>query len=224
MSDLDWELETGVELVLIRHGETEWNRDQRIQGHLDIALSRRGEEQARLLLAALEAERPPVLFTSDLGRAAETAAILAQGQAEVILDSRLREANLGAFQGKNAAEIEAEFPEAYHAWRRDSARNRPPGGETLVDLRERCMAGLRDALGRRSERTVWVVAHGGPIRVMACGLLGLPLEAYGRLRVENTAVARFLYRPAGFMLAGWNDISHLKASTALPGHSGWEER
>lgn len=219
----DLEIEPGTRLLLIRHGETEWNRDQRIQGHLDVGLSERGREQARRLAPFLARDLPAVVHSSDLSRARDTALILARGEAEVRSDPRFREANLGVFQGLSAPEIEATYPEEYRAWRSHSATNRPPGGETLEDLSARCMEGLRDTL-RGAGGVVMVVAHGGPIRIMACGLLGLPVSAYGRLRVENTAVATFLYRPGGIMLAGWNDVSHLRDSSVLPGHSGWEER
>lgn len=219
----DLELEPGTRLLLIRHGETEWNRDQRIQGHLDVGLSERGMEQARRLAPLLAEELPPVIHSSDLRRAYDTALILAGGRAEVVADPRFREAHLGVFQGLTAAEIEAAYPDEYRAWRSHSATNRPPGGETLDELSRRCSAALREALGRGG-RAVVVVAHGGPVRMMACDLLGLPASAYARLRVENTAVATFLYRPGGFMLAGWNDVSHLRDSSVVPGHSGWEER
>jgi broad specificity phosphatase PhoE len=208
---------------LVRHGETEWNRDQRIQGHLDVGLSERGREQARRLAPLLADDLPPVVYTSDLRRARDTAVILAGERAEMVPDARFREANLGVFQGLTAAELEATYPEEYRAWRSHSAVHRPPGGESLEDLSRRCSEGLREAL-RNAGPLVMVVAHGGPIRMMTCDLLGLPVSAYPRLRVENTAVATFLYRPGGFMLAGWNDVSHLRESPVVPGHSGWEER
>jgi broad specificity phosphatase PhoE len=140
------------------------------------------------------------------------------------VEPRLREANMGLFQGLTADEIRATHADAYDAWRRDAVRNRPLGGETLEDLRDRCMAALRDILPRHQGQTVAVVAHGGPVRIMGCGLLDFPLELYPKLRVENTSVSRILFHHRGFILAGWNDVSHLRASAALPEHSGWEER
>jgi broad specificity phosphatase PhoE len=221
---LDWELEQGTQVLLIRHGETESNRDGRIQGHLDVALSARGVEQARMLASALAGEEIEAIYSSDLCRARATADLLARGERDVIPDPRLREANMGLFQGLTAVELRAAYPEAYEAWRQDSVRNRPLEGETLEDLGARCMAALRDILPRHAGKTVAVVAHGGPVRVMACGLLNLPLELYGRLRVENTSVSRVLYHHRGFILSGWNDISHLRSAAMLPDHSGWEER
>jgi broad specificity phosphatase PhoE len=86
------------------------------------------------------------------------------------------------------------------------------------------VAALAELLPRHPGETVAVVSHGGTVRVMLLGVLGLPLQAYARLRVENTAVARILFGERGPMLAGFNEIAHLRGSRAMPGHSGWEEK
>lgn len=218
------EAASGTLLLLVRHGETQWNREERIQGHLDVGLSVRGMEQARRLARGLEGEAPHVIYSSDLQRARVTADILAGGSVPVYDEPRFREAAFGVFEGLTSAEIEARYPEAFRAWRADALRNRPPGGETLEALQARCMAALREHLPEHGGRTVAVVAHGGPIRAMVCGVLGLPLEVYPVLRVENTAVTRILFRAGGPILAGFNDVCHLKASFAHPEHTGWEEK
>jgi len=215
--------EPGTRLLLVRHGETGWNAEHRVQGHLDVPLSERGIEQARRLAAWTE-ETLDAVYTSDLQRCRTTAEILAGKATPVHVEPRVREADFGEFQGLTSAEIEARYPAAFHAWRADALRNRPPGGETLEALQERCMAALRDLLPRHPGQTVAVVAHGGPVRVMVCGLLGMPLEVYPRLRVENTSVCRILFSPRGPILAGYNDTSHLRASAALPGFSAFEEK
>lgn len=221
---VELEAEPGTQLLLIRHGETQWNLDQRVQGHLDIPLTERGVEQAVRLRRALEEERIHVVYTSDLQRARVTAEVLAGDRLPLKVEPRFRESCFGSFEGLTAAECEERFPEEYHAWRSDSVRCRPPGGETLEDLRARCMAALREHLPRHPGETVAVVAHGGPVRAMVCGILGMPLEMYPKIRVENTSVARLLFTARGPILAGLNDVCHLRASPAAPGHSGWEER
>lgn len=218
------EAQPGTQFVLIRHGETEWNRDQRVQGHLDVELSERGIEQAHRLAAWLEADPPDVIYSSDLRRARRTAEIIAGERLPVRDEPRVREARFGVFEGLTAAETEAAYPEAYHAWRRDAIRNRPPGGETLEDLGERCMAALRDLAAAHPGEHIAVVAHGGPVRIMVCGLLDLPLSVYPKLRVENTSVSRILFTGRGSILAGFNDVSHLRAHAAAPQHAGWEEK
>ena len=214
----------GTLLFLIRHGETQWNLDHRVQGHEDVLLTERGREQARRLALWLAGEPIQAFYSSDLRRAWETAEILAAGSAPVWKEPRVREASFGLFQGLTTAEIEARYPEEFRAWRRDAVRHRPPGGETLEDLRKRCMTALREHLPKHPGQAVALVAHGGPVRVMVCGLLDLPLEVYPKLRVENTAVTRILFGDRGTILAGFNEVAHLKNSPARPGHSGWEER
>jgi phosphoserine phosphatase len=211
-------------VLLVRHGETQWNLDQRVQGHHDVPLTARGVEQARRLEAWLREEPLDAVYTSDLQRSRITAEIVAGARAPVLDEPRLREARFGVFEGLTSLEIEAAYPEAYHAWRSDAVRNRPPGGETLEDLQQRCMAALADHLPKHPGRTVAVVAHGGPVRVMVCGLLGLPMAIYPRLRVENTSVSRLLFSSRGPILAGFNDTGHLRASLTQPDHTGWEEK
>lgn len=202
----------GTHLLLIRHGETEWNREGRVQGQLDVGLSPRGLEQARRLAAWLADEPIAAVYSSDLQRARVTAQLLAQGQLPVATEPRVREARFGVFEGLTGPEIQAAHPEAYHAWRNDAVRHRPPGGETLEEMRERCMAALQEHLPRHPGQTVAIVAHGGPVRIMVCGLLELPLEAYPRIRVDNTSVARIHFTARGAIVAGLNDTAHLKAA------------
>jgi broad specificity phosphatase PhoE len=216
--------EPGTCLLLVRHGETEWNRDQRVQGHHDVDLSERGIAQTRRLAEWLADEPPDAVYTSDLLRSRRTAEILAAGRLPVVEEPRFREGRFGVFEGMTAQEIEAKYPAEYRAWREDAVRNRPPGGETLEDLSARCMAALRDLLPAQGGRRVAVVAHGGPVRAMVCGLLGLSLELYPKLRVENTSVTRILFTARGAILAGFNDTAHLRATAAVPGHQGWEEK
>jgi probable phosphoglycerate mutase len=216
--------EPETQLILIRHGETQWNLDQRIQGHHDVPLTEKGLEQARLLARHLVDEPLHAVYSSDLSRARQTAEILAAGRSDIRFDPRLREAGMGRFEGHTPKELRERYPEAFEAWRRDSVRNRPLGGETLEDLQERCLAALRDLLPRHPGQTVAVVTHGGPVRVMVCGALGVSLEVYPKLRVENTAVARILFTERGPILAGMNDVAHLRATAVMPRHSGWEEK
>ena len=217
-------LEPVTQVVLVRHGETEWNRDQRVQGHLDVPLSERGVEQAERLAAWIKDEPTDAVLTSDLQRARVTAEILAAGRVPVLLEARLREGRFGLFEGLTGAEARASYPEEYRAWREDAIRHRPPGGETLEDLQRRCMEALAERLPAYPGETVLVVAHGGPIRVMVCGLLELPMSVYPRLRVENTAVTRILFTERGAILAGFNETAHLRASEAMQQHAGWEEK
>lgn len=215
----------GTQVLLIRHGETQWNVDNRVQGHLDVPLTERGEDQARRLREWLEPESLSAIYTSDLIRAYRTAELLAQGRAVApVTEPRLREARFGVFEGLTATEIAEAHPEAHRLWRNDAIRHRPPGGETLEELGARCLAALQEHLPKHPGQTVAVVAHGGPVRMMLVSLLDLPLEAYPKIRVENTSVSRVLFTAKGAILAGANDVAHLRATQAAPRHAGWEEK
>lgn len=213
----------GTRLILVRHGETEWNLERRVQGHRDVPLSARGVEQALRLRSHLREESIDWVYSSDLQRARRTAEILAEGRNEVRVDPRLREAGFGLFEGLTSEEMAALYPEEYRAWRSDSFRNRPPSGESLEDLGLRALEHVRECLERHPGQSILVVAHGGPIRVIACELFGWPLETQSMLRVENSAVSRIGFGERGPLLEVWNDTSHLKAAGIQPEHAGWEE-
>src|SRR5688572_1867523 len=110
----------GTLLLLIRHGETQWNLDHRVQGHHDVPLTDRGKEQAYRLARWLADEPLHAVYGSDLRRSWETAEIVASGRAPVRREPRIREASFGLFQGLTTAEIESRYPEEFRAWRRDA--------------------------------------------------------------------------------------------------------
>ncbi|XP_047262335.1 phosphoglycerate mutase-like protein 4 isoform X2 [Capsicum annuum] len=157
-----------TEIIVIRHGETEWNADGRIQGHLDIELNDVGRQQAMAVAARLSKEpRISVIYSSDLKRAHETAEIIARrcGDLEVIKDPELRERHLGDLQGTSLREAAKSQPMAYKTFLSDrSDQEIPGGGESLDHLYERCTSCLqRIAMKHRGKRVV-VVSHGGAIR------------------------------------------------------------
>ncbi len=169
-------------LLLLRHGETQFNADSRMQGQLDTELSDRGREQAKLAAAALAVRTPRAIWSSDLQRARLTAEELsaATGVA-VTLDDRLRETYLGEWQGKTHIDVDAALPGARRKWRDDSSWA-PPGGESRVGVAARAIpvvANLLDVLpdwgtGDDPEAPVVLVAHGGVIAAMTASLLALP--------------------------------------------------
>jgi broad specificity phosphatase PhoE len=151
-------------LLLVRHGETDWNRDGRWQGHSDTHLNELGRQQAERL--AEEIDGVDVVYSSDLARARETAEILARRLGvDVRLDERLRERGFGAWEGKTRAEIEAEFADAHARW----VAGEGPGADDAEPFEEfgtRVRGFLDDVLIRHPEETVLIVSHGGSIRVI----------------------------------------------------------
>ena len=156
-------------LFVFRHGETDWNAEERFQGQIDVALNERGREQARVLAPALGAQRIEVLLSSDLSRARETAEIVARELAlSLHLDAGLREAHLGEAQGLTRAEIEARFGvEAVRRWRSWQISDADvfyPGGETGISIAARAFQALEGFLARHPFERIGVATHGGVIR------------------------------------------------------------
>jgi alpha-ribazole phosphatase len=202
---------TGTQLILIRHGETEWNRDRRIQGHTDIALSACGHEQARQLGIRLAREPIRAIYSSDLARARQTAEPLAETLSLPIHTTPLlREVGFGAWEGLTVSEVEARWPDEYAAWRQDSITYRPPDGERIEELQRRSLASVAEILTAHPGETVAIIGHGGSVKSILCGLMGFPISLWRRLRIDNTAVSRLLFTPLGPTLTLFNDTSHLE--------------
>ena len=150
-------------IVLVRHGETDWNRDNRFQGHADPPLNDTGREQARVLATELSTESFVAAYTSPLRRAAETAEILGGALGiEAVADGSLMEVDVGSWSGLTRTEVEARFPAGFARWLEYG--HGWDDGETYDDLGERVVTGLLNIGARHSDMAVLAVTHGGPIR------------------------------------------------------------
>jgi probable phosphoglycerate mutase len=200
-------------LLLVRHGETDDNRNLVFQGQLGLGLNALGREQAALLAARLArgAERPAVLVASDLDRARETAEILGLALGLVpALDPDLREVYLGAWQGLSFTEIAARFPDEWSAFRsgRDIRRG---GGETYAELGERVSRALTAVADAHPGRTSLVVSHGAALKSFVARMLGVGSEGMRAFSVQaNTGVTVVERNEGLFRLLAWNDDAHLR--------------
>ena len=169
-----------TELLLIRHGETDWNRERRFQGHADPPLNEAGREQARELAGLLAGEQSEAVYSSDLRRARETAEILAARlDAEVVALRELREIDVGSWQGLTWPEIEERHPDGAERWHRDG--HGWESGETYEALGERIVAALRSIAARHPGQRVLVVGHGGTVRATRAFVEGVSVvESRGR--------------------------------------------
>jgi probable phosphoglycerate mutase len=201
-------------ILAIRHGETDWNVDTRLQGHLDIPLNEVGLRQAQHLAKALaQGDTIDAVYASDLSRAHTTAQAiaLATGQG-VSTHVGLRERHFGAFQGRTFAEIEVELPEQAWHWRKRTPDWVPPaGGESLLMLRERIVNTVDELAARHPGQHIVMVAHGGVLDILYRAATRLELQAPRTWQLTNTAVNRLLWTPQGLSLVGWGDTSHLQA-------------
>jgi len=199
-------------VVAIRHGETAWNVDTRIQGQLDIALNDTGLWQARRLARALADEGITALYSSDLQRARQTAdAVALQVGLEVVTDTGLRERGFGRFEGHTWAEIEQQWPQESERWRRRDPDFGPEGGEMLRDFYERCVATATRLVQRHPGGVVALVAHGGVLDCLHRAATRVDLRAPRSWQLGNASINRLLYTPQGFTLVGWADTGHLDA-------------
>lgn len=169
------------QLVLLRHGQTEYNATRRMQGQLDTDLSELGRQQALAVADAIARFDPLAVVSSDLRRAYDTATALGDRIGlPVAIDTRLRETHLGEWQGLTHTEVDAVAPGARSAWRAD-ATWAPPGGENRIDVARRSMAVVGELLDKYedwSDRPIVLVAHGGLIAALTAALLDLPVDRW----------------------------------------------
>lgn len=178
-------------VVLMRHGETDWNREGRIMGAENVPLNPLGREQCRGVAALLERFEIDAVVTSPLARARESADIIATRLGiEIFEDVDLEEVHFGSWQGRTYKEIIAD--PIYHRFARDPEATATPGGETIRDVQRRGVAAIERE--RASTRTLFV-SHGDIIRSAICHFSGLPLRRYRRIRVDNCGLSALAFRP-----------------------------
>ncbi len=154
-----------MKLIFLRHGQTEWNALQRYQGHTDIPLNDRGREQAQKAADyLLKYQQVEAIYCSDLSRTQETAQIAADKlKLPVLLDSRLREASFGNWEGMSFIDVYKHHSQEFNSWYQDIWKYKMPGGETFTEVWERVSLAIRD-ITRQDYATVLVVTHGGVVK------------------------------------------------------------
>ncbi|NPA06191.1 MAG: histidine phosphatase family protein [Chloroflexi bacterium] len=175
-------------LLLVRHGETDWNREGRYQGQADPPLNARGRAQAHALGQRLQAEgwRPEVIYTSPLRRAAETAAILQTYlPAPVRVEPRLMEIHQGAWQGLLVDEIAQRWPQRFQAWETAPWTVRPPGGESLAEVRDRVYEAIDELVHRHPDDVVLVVSHRLPLALLKIRYQGYSPDQVRTIPIPN---------------------------------------
>ena len=201
-------------IVALRHGETAWNVGTRIQGQLDIGLNAQGLWQAQRAAQALADDPLDAIYSSDLERAWVTASTLAQGQARIppLRPHRgLRERHFGSLQGLTWQEIETLHPEHASRWRGRDPEWSPPGGESLLQLRERVARTVAELAAAHMGQHIALVAHGGVLDVLYRLATGQETQAPRTWHLGNAAINRLLWTPDGLRLVGWGDVGHLEA-------------
>lgn len=206
---------TSTEFWVVRHGESTWNVDGRYQGQTDVPLSPVGMLQASTLAERLTGQTFAAVYSSDLLRASQTAATVAErlaGAPRVQLDPGLREINVGKLSGLVIADIRQQYPDYLAALQQDPWATRRPGGESMEDLFDRCSTTFHAMRAQHPGERVLVFTHGGVVRVaVGLALGGVPANAWARLSVMNTSITRVLIGAESGMLLGFNDDAHLES-------------
>jgi probable phosphoglycerate mutase len=215
-------------VLAVRHGETAWNVENRIQGQLDVPLNDVGRWQAHRLALAMAEESVDAIYTSDLLRTRETAEATARGAGvPLVTDSGLRERGFGVFEGLTFTEIEQRWPEQSARWRRRDPDFGADGGETLRDFYARSVAAATRLAAAHGGQTIVIVTHGGVLDCLYRAASRVALDAPRSWQLGNASINRLLYTPQGFTLIGWADDYHLEDNSldeSTDGETAMKER
>jgi 2,3-bisphosphoglycerate-dependent phosphoglycerate mutase len=205
-----------VILIAVRHGETEWNLQRREMGQLDSVLTQRGVQQAEAIGRRLSGVPFHALYSSDLGRAVQTAEIIgALCQKDVRLDSGLRERHMGLLQGLTWEEMGKKFPKERETYERTGFYDVIPEGESAQQRLDRSVRVLTAIAESHPNQTAIVVTHGGFLTGFLEFVLGIPFGNGKRFKKQNASFNAFEYVGSKWCLETWNDVSHLNGVRAL---------
>jgi len=203
-------LDHATRILAIRHGETAWNVDTRIQGQLDVPLNDTGRWQARRLARVVADERIDAIYASDLLRAYETAqAVAVESGRPVVTDTGLRERNFGEFEGFTWKEIQQRWPQESERWRVRDLDFAPAGGESLREFYSRSVAAATRITAAHPGQTIALVAHGGVMDCLYRAASRIGLHAPRSWQLGNASINRLLFAGGSFTLIGWSDTFHL---------------
>lgn len=200
-----------IPVFLIRHGQTQWNKERRFLGRSDIPLDDEGHAQARLLTKALRSIPLEAVYSSPLARAWETAMTLAEPHdLQPTALPGLTELDQGLLEGMKGALLPERYPQFFEDWRADPTHVRVPGGETLAECQERAVASILQMLASRSSTgPVAVVSHKVAISGVICDTIGLPPRFNMMVGQKNTAINLLSYKDGQLQLHRLNEATHL---------------
>ena len=204
---------TVTRLCLIRHGETAWNAEGRVQGQLDIPLSPTGLAQAKAVAAALKGESFDAIYSSDLVRVRQTAQPSAdQFKKSVLLDERLRERHYGVFQSITYVEAKERFPEDYARFRAKDLDFDFETGESLRGFDERVLVFFRELLEAKKGQSLLIFTHGGVLEIVYRHATGRGLTTPRDFEIPNAALNRVTFSGGKWQVDAWADVHHLAAT------------
>lgn len=203
-------------IYLVRHGQTQWNIKGKTQGHGNSKLTEKGVNQAKELANSMVKYPIDYIYSSDLGRAVETAQIISDKfDLDVIKTSGLREMGFGAWEGLLIKEIQQDYKDIYHTWRNEPHLAQIPGGETLQIIKERTDKFLDELNEKYDGKHIVLVTHSVTARVILLSVLNSGMENIYRINQGNTALNVIEFRDYGPVVIKMNDTSHIKTNHKL---------
>jgi broad specificity phosphatase PhoE len=200
-------------VLLVRHGETAWNREKVFRGAYDVALNKNGQAQARRLAQALSLWRIDVAYCSPLSRASETAMIVLSPQRiQAVVHEDLRDFDYGEWTGLQDEAVARQWPEEHARWLLEPHTVCPPGGDTLQEVFGRAFDALEEIARRHVGETVALFAHRVVNKLLVLGVLGLGLERFPFIRQDNCCVNEFQRTERGYVVITLNDTAHIRRS------------
>jgi len=200
-----------AKIILVRHGETDWNKHEVFRGQIDIPLNQNGLNQARALGDVLKEQELDAIYSSPLSRAVQTSKEIAKfHNLNINVENGFIDLNYGEWQGVSHEEVKVQYPELYKKWHEQPHLLRFPNGESLDDIRERSMNALKSIIARNPDDTIVIVAHRVVNKVMLCAVLDLGNSYFWRIRQDTCCINIFEDAEIGYVLHCLNDICHLK--------------
>jgi len=206
-----------LEIILARHGETDWNVAEVFRGRIDVELNETGVKQAELLGKYLSKVKIDAVYSSPLKRALKTAQAIAVHHAlEINIVNGLIDFDYGAWQGLSHQQVKDGYEELYAEWINHPDQVRMPDGESLEDVRKRAMAVVGDVIESRCEGRVVLVSHRVVNKILICALMGLSNSHFWNIKLDTCGISSFNYEGGRFILTKHNDISYLKSIEGAP--------
>lgn len=203
--------DTATTILLVRHGETEWNRKKIFRGTIDVPLNDAGRAQARMLAEALKSRQIDAAFSSPLQRAVKTTEIALAGRGiDVQIDERLRDFCYGEWCGLAETEVAERWPDELTLWTTQPEKARPRGGGTLQEIRDTAFSAMEEIASNYPGRTVALFAHRVVNKVLVLAALGLGLERFPLIRQDNCCLNEFERTDKGYIVVLLNDTGHVR--------------
>jgi broad specificity phosphatase PhoE len=204
-----------TQILLVRHGETEWNASEVFRGQADVPLNANGIKQAQLLGKYLKGKRIDVVYSSPLKRAVKTAeAIAAQFSLEINIAPALIDMNYGDWQGLPATDVKRKFPDIYQAWLDTPEKVKIPGGDSLEDVKNRAFPFLEETVAKHAGMNIAMVSHRVVHKVLICALLKIGNAGFYNVKLDTAGITRFEFDGSRAILVSHNDTSYL---ASIPG-------